>query len=195
MLLFLACSVGVIQNIDDFFGTFINDKSIVCNTSFFFCFESTKIMLGAIKTDLCYVLLPTLAHSDQTSRSIDFPTFYLNWCIVIVIVFFFFAFFFVSFFTCLACPGWIIQCIGDFFVTFVNDKSIVCHTSFFFCFECTKIMSCATNLDRCCVFLPTLVHSDQTSLSIACFTFLLSWHGFFFFFFFFSFLFIRVLII
>ena len=68
----LTCPVWIIQYIGDFFGTFVNDKSIVCNTSFFFGFECTKIMFGAINLDLCYVLLPFLGHSDQTSRRIGF---------------------------------------------------------------------------------------------------------------------------
>ena len=40
---------------------------------------------------------------------------------------------------------------------FVNDKPIVCNTSFFFGFECTNILSC-----HCSIFLPILVHTSIT---------------------------------
>ena len=139
----LTCRGWIIQYIGDFFGTFVDDKLIVCNTSFFFCFECTNLMFGAINRDLCSELLPCLVHSDQTRRSIGFSTFLLS-C-------------FVSF---LIRHVWVVQCVGHCFVTFVNDESIVCNTGCFFCVEYTNVMWGAINGDLCNVLLPILAHSD-----------------------------------
>ena len=93
------------------FGTFVNGESIVCNTSFFFCFECTKMMVGAINRELCSVLLPTLVHSDQTSRRVGFPSFYFlsrRFVVVVVVLVLVLVVLFAFFFAFLLCRVWII---------------------------------------------------------------------------------------
>ena len=76
---FLVRHVWIIQNKSYLFVTFANDESVVCNTSFFFCCVTTKMIWSAIHVDRRYVLLSVLVHSDQTSRRIRITTFCFLW--------------------------------------------------------------------------------------------------------------------
>ena len=114
------------------------------------------MILGAINSDLCYILFPNLLHSDQSSRRIGFSVFLLG-----------------CFFSFLLRHVWVVQCVGHFFGTFVNDESIVCNTGFFFCVESPNTLLGAINRDLYLVSLPILGHSDQTSGSIGFSAFLL----------------------
>jgi hypothetical protein len=48
---FVVAHVGIIQDIGDFFGTFVNDESIVNNASYFFCFKWTEMMIHVLIPD------------------------------------------------------------------------------------------------------------------------------------------------